>query len=162
MKGKTLLMLALAMVLAAASNASTVATAAGAEVPFKATYMMHPKPVGEINSCIIQELPGEGNATHLGLSTFYSDAIACTDTLTQAGDMLFTAANGDQLFGGFAGSIAFSPDFLSVDFWGYYWITGGTGRFEGVTGGGTYWGTAKLGLVGGDEGILYLDGVLNK
>ena len=162
MKTRIFLTLAIVLALVAASGASTVATAADAEVPFKGTYMMHPKLVGVVDGCNIQQLPGEGEATHLGLSTWYSDAIACPATLTQSGDLLLTAANGDQLYGGFAGSLAFSPDFSSVEFWGEYWIDGGTGRFEGNTGTGIYWGTAQLAAGGGGEGIIDIEGTLTK
>ncbi len=37
-----------------------------------------------------------------------------------------------------------------------YEITGGTGRFAGATGGGTYNGTAA-----GDRGILFMDGTIS-
>jgi hypothetical protein len=160
MKTKTLFMLALSLALILASSAPTAAIAKGAVVPFKATYDMSPRIVGvDANGCNIQELPGVGQATHLGESTFYSDAAACPRTLTQSGDMEFTAANGDRLFGYFSGSIAFTQPGIA-DFWGTYSITSGTGRFEGVTGTGIYWGSAQL--APGGKGILYFDGTLNK
>ena len=161
MKTKTIYLLALVMALILSSGAPSVATAEDAVVPFKATYNMSPRAVGVTeDGCNIQELPGEGQATHLGMSSFYSNAFACPAALVQFGDMLFTAANGDQLFGGFSGSLEFAPDFSSVRFWGDYWITGGSGRFEGVTGSGHYWGTAQLSAEA--KGILHLSGTLTK
>jgi hypothetical protein len=159
MKTRILLVVALALVMAGILSVAPAA-AGDAVVPFRATYTMHPRIVGATpDGCNIQELPGEGQATHLGLSTFYSDAVACFATLTQSGDMLFTAANGDELHGSFEGSLDFyAPGY--VRFWGSYSITDGTGRFEGVTGTGSYEGTAEL--VPDGEGILNLEGTLTK
>ncbi|NIV30453.1 MAG: hypothetical protein GWN58_13440 [Anaerolineae bacterium] len=121
---------------------------------------MHPEILGQTpDGCYYQYLPGEGTATHPGLSNFLSNAIGCPADGTQSGDMLFTAANGDQLNGYFAGFSEY-PVPGHVRFWGNYSITDGTGRFEGATGTGTYWGTAELRP--GGEGVLNLDGTLTK
>jgi hypothetical protein len=70
--------------------------------------------------------------------------------------MEFTAANGDQIFGAFEGTwTGLPPD--PVTFQGTFWITSGTGRFEGVTGTGNYSGRSE-----GGEGILYFDGSITK
>ena len=152
-------MLALTLALVLTASAPVAASDGDAVVPFKAVYNMSPQIVGvDSNGCNIQVLPGVGKATHLGESTFYSDAVACPSTLSQSGDMLFTADNGDQLWGSFEGDLAFS--FPTVHFWGDFQITGGTGRFEGVTGSGTYEGTAVV--TPGGKGILYFDGTLHK
>ena len=68
--------------------------------------------------------------------------------------MSFTAANGDKLFGTYEGHGTPIPD---PEFWRTFEITGGTSRFEGVTGSGDYWGQ-----VSGETGMLYFVGTLTK
>ncbi len=161
---KTRMLLALAMLLVLLMAGSVPAAAGGPTVPFNAFYAMHPRIVGtDPQGCNIQQLPGEGLATHLGESSFYSDAVACmnaqTGIIAQHGSAIFTAANGDELIGNFAGTGNFHPGPPPwVDFSGTLWITGGTGRFEGVTGIGQYWGTATF----TGTGELYFDGALTK
>jgi hypothetical protein len=70
--------------------------------------------------------------------------------------MSFTAANGDQLFGSYAGYAI--PTEKGVEFWGDFQISGGSGRFDGATATGTYWGECG----GAGEGILHFDGMLTK
>ena len=158
MKARILLVLAIALVLVVASSALTVAAAAGAVVPFKAHYQTYPEPVGSpTNGILTLAIPGEGQATHLGRSTWYADMQVDLSQVpnVQTGTMVFTAANGDQLFGTFAGNS--TPPTGPVEFWGDFEITEGTGRFEGVTCTGTYSGTAESA-----EGMLYFDGKLTK
>ena len=99
--------------------------------------------------------------THLGQSQWYSliTAFINVDDLTQPapqyGDMTFTAANGSTLYGYFEGQNVPRAD-GGFDFWGRYWIYGGTDRFEGATGRGFYYG----GGVG--EVLLYFVGELVK
>lgn len=159
MKTRVLLVLAMVLVLIVAGSASV--TAKGAVVPFKAFYVMHPvaTPIG--NGCLNQQLPGEGQATHLGNSTFYSDAVACPDLGTQSGTLIFTAANGDQLIGAFSGVAAIvpTPSGPKAEFSGTGSVIEGTGRFAGYTGALDYWGTAWP-VQGTDE--LYFDGTLTK
>jgi hypothetical protein len=160
MKTKTLLILGLILVIAGSLSVRPAA-ASGAEVPFKAT--IHTAPVvSVVSNCgkgipgLFLQIPGEGYATHLGETTWYTgDMWACFDG-TQGGTMEFTAANGDQLFGAFEGTWTGIPP-NPVTFLGTFWLTGGTGRFEGVTGNGTYSGTSE-----GGEGMLYFDGMLTK
>jgi hypothetical protein len=160
MKTRILLVLALVLVLIVAGSVSVAAK--GAVVPFKAFYAMQPRVVGtDPQGCNIQELPGEGRATHLGKSTFYSDAVACPAAGTQYGTLIFTAANGDQLIGAFSGvaAIVMTPAGPLAEFSGTGYVTGGTGRFAGYTGTLDYWGTAWP--VQG-TGELYFDGTLTK
>lgn len=154
MKTNSLLVLATILVVLAAGSAPMLASAGDAVVPFKASYIPEPKIVGMVNGCLVQKLPATGQATHLGESAFYSDALACMDG-TQTGTMEFTAANGDKLYGYFAGTHAGYPG--PVEFGGTFWITGGSGRFEGVTGTGSDWGKSGVGLH-----ELYFDGRLFK
>ncbi len=153
---KPRMLLALAMLLVLLMAGSLPAAAGGATVPFKAFYAMSPQILGVDQGCLIQKLPGVGEATHLGESTFYSDAKSCLGTWTQSGDGTWTAANGDRLFGGFVGEFSTAPD-GSAQFDGTYYIDSGDGRFAGYTGTGVYWGTATLG-----SGALYFEGTLTK
>ena len=159
MKTKTLIMLALILVLVLAASAPRAALADDAVVPFKGTYDMSPQNAGvDPNGCNIQQMPGVGQATHLGESTLYSEALACPATLTQSGSLLFTAADGSQLIGHFSGKISFAS-YPTVTFWGDYWITEGNGRFDGYTGSGVYWGSS---VMGSGKGIITFDGLLFK
>ena len=131
----------------------------GAVEPFKARYETYPQPVGPPeNGILTLKIPGDGEGDPLGKSTWDAEMkvnVAQGPPNPQTGTMVFTAANGDQLFGTYEG--LGTPDGPAVSFQGTFQITGGTGRFEGVTGAGTYWGTAE-----GSEGTLYFDGMLAK
>ena len=128
----------------------------GAVEPFKARYETYPQPVGPPeNGILTLKIPGDGEGDPLGKSTWDAEMkINLTQVPNpQTGTMVFTAANGDQLFGTYEG-FGTSPD-GPVSFQGTFQITGGTGTFEGATGAGTYRGTC-----GDGEGILYFDGML--
>jgi hypothetical protein len=159
MKARILLILALAVVLLMAGGISAAPTVAdGTVVPFRATIQTFPQPPGVVDNCLLVLMPEcEGQATHLGKSTWDATMWACFDW-SQHGTMVFTAANGDQLSGGFEGTWEGTPQ-VFVEFEGTFWITedDNTGRFEGATATGEYWGTAEAG-----EGILYFDGMLTK
>lgn len=155
MKARFVLVLALLLVLLMAG--SIPAAAGGVTVPFKAFYAMSPLITGvDPQGCFIQQLPGVGQATHLGDSTWYSDATACPGTWIQSGDATWTAANGDRLFGGFLGQFSLTSDGTAL-FEGAYYIEDGDGRFADYTGAGLYHGSAKAGV-----GELYFDGTLTK
>lgn len=163
---KTRLVLVLVTLLVLLLAGSTPA-AAGRDmrVPFVAYYAMHPVIVGtDVNGCNIQQLPGEGRATHLHESTFYSDAKACPGIWVQSGDGEWTAANGDKLFGDFVGTftITMTPEGPVADFEGTYTMDGGTGQFKDYTGSGIYWGSAEIARPGGDTGELYFFGTLTR
>jgi hypothetical protein len=159
MKARVLLIVALVVVLLMAGGITAALTAArGAEVPFKATIKTFPQPQGVEDNCLVVDMPKcEGQATHLGKTVWDGHMWACFDG-SQHGTMVFTAANGDQLSGGFEGTWEGEPQ-VFVSFEGTFWITehDNTGRFEGATATGTYSGTAEAG-----EGILYFDGMLTK
>lgn len=70
-----------------------------------------------------------GNATHLGRFTRHEYLFLNDDGFTFQGFMVFTAANGDELWLDFSGMFI-SPN----DAVGTYTFTGGTGRFDGATG----------------------------
>jgi hypothetical protein len=69
-----------------------------------------------------------GNATHLGDFT-RTEYIFFGPGGTISGTVVFTAANGDQLWADFSGGFT-SPTTLA----GTYTFTGGTGRFKSATG----------------------------
>ncbi len=92
----------------------------------------------------------EGTATHMGKITTHFDFCACgpDDPEIEAPDnqwgpanSVFVAANGDKLFVSCAGSVVFGrlpnhPEDVNSYWKDPFVITGGTGRFEGATGGG--------------------------
>jgi hypothetical protein len=154
----TLVVAVMGLAVVAASSGWMVATA-DATVPFKASLVTHPVTVGMEDGVLTIQIPAEGQVTHLGRSEWYAEMWVDTNQnpWTQGSDeMTFTAANGDQLVGTYDGyARPTGPD--SVEFWGVYEITHGTGRFEGTTGEGEYRGECA-----GGEGILYFDGMLSK
>src|SRR4051794_11778384 len=75
---------------------------------------------------------GVGEATHLGRYTRTEDLFLHGDGSFH-GTVVFTAANGDQLFVEFTGGFT-SPTMAA----GTYTITGGTGRFSDASGEATF------------------------
>jgi hypothetical protein len=72
-------------------------------------------------------LTSVGEATHLG--RFTKVELLYINGPEISGSVIFTAANGDQLFADFAGTFT-SPTTAE----GVYTVTGGTGRFAHATG----------------------------
>jgi hypothetical protein len=70
-----------------------------------------------------------GNATHLGNFTRREHLFINNDGFTFQGDMVFSAANGDELWLDFTGMFISATDAI-----GGYTFTGGTGRFDDATG----------------------------
>ena len=77
---------------------------------------------------------GEGQATHLGRYFMTSPHTSNVFTGETIGDQIFTAANGDQLTASCEGFPQPQPNGHVVGTLDCE-ITGGTGRFEGATGG---------------------------
>lgn len=74
-----------------------------------------------------------GNATHLGKFTLTILATVNRANGTGSGAFLFTAANGDTVYGTISGqSTLTAPGVITIV--ENMSITGGTGRFEGATG----------------------------
>lgn len=98
-------------------------------------------------------LAGSGTISHLGRTTVVQSH--CFDPLTgeyTAGVMTLTAANGDQLFATYAGER--SPEGQpEVQFT----IAGGTGRFDGASGGGVL----SVEIISSDLVLGTLDGVIS-
>ena len=110
-------------------------------VPFKATYQetwtstLFPDFTG-----LELIIDGAGKATHLGKSTLYvKDYVIFGSPYNEIKDgvIVFTAANGDELNAECWGW-AQNPTPETVEFWGEFNITGGTGRFESTSGSGTW------------------------
>ena len=102
---------------------------AGDQVPFKgkvkgAAVNMAPDPAG-----VVLTLRATGRATHLGHCTRQEVILFNPVTGTLTGTMVFTAANGDQLFAIVAGG--FTSPTTAI---GTYTLTGGTGRFSDSSG----------------------------
>ena len=75
---------------------------------------------------------GGGNATHLGRYTATFEFQVDLRTSTAFGSFVFTAANGDSLFGTFTGHATPAGTVASIVETAT--ITGGTGRFDDATG----------------------------
>lgn len=106
---------------------------AGEPVPFKgnaegAIVSAAPDPGG-----LVVRVLAEGYASHLGRFSREEVLILNPATGTVTGTIVFTAANGDQLFGVVAGQFT-SPTTVA----GTYTFTGGTGRFQNATGGAAF------------------------
>ncbi len=79
------------------------------------------------------QVKATGIATQLGNFTYLGLFTVNTMTRLGSGTFLFTAANGDTVFGTISGQATFTPpNVLSIMEIGT--ITGGTGRFAGATG----------------------------
>lgn len=164
MKARVFLLGSLVLVMVLVGGAlATPVVAGGATVPFSARIVTHPDELGfdPTTGILTVAIPGEGLVLHMGAMTFYADMEVDTTPepgplpWTQWGMMTLTAANGDSLFGSFAGYAI--PNESGVNFWGEFWITEGDGHFTGATASGTY-----EGAVAGESGMLYFDGLMVK
>ena len=120
-------------------------------VPFKAKFVT----VDEGQSDPTHEqYNGTGEGTHIGKSTFVSFVYFVNFPLI-TGTVTTSAANGDQIFSTFSGTV---PD---PDANGIVWITnediitGGTGRFAGATGSFIAHGNANAATLTFDGTICY-------
>ena len=79
------------------------------------------------------QVTATGNATRLGLFTYTELDTVDTSTRIGTGTFVFTAANGDTVFGTISGQATFTPpNVLTIEENAI--ITGGTGRFAEATG----------------------------
>ncbi|GEM_PF-5171065 len=121
-------------------------------VPFKGKYTTYPVIINDEGGVLTADIPSEGNATHLGLSTWYSLSTVYANTeppWEQTGDMVFERkGTGDQLIGYFEGISEPNPPENPFMGSGEYVITEGTGKFEGVTGSGTYYYSVTPDMIG--------------
>ncbi|HEY0873867.1 MAG TPA: hypothetical protein VGD94_10375 [Vicinamibacterales bacterium] len=134
--------------------------AAAALVPFSAVIDSEPIVVGACGpSCLELEIGGEGRATHLGRTVIEGPSQVDVLQGTQTGTSTLTAANGDTIVIAFEGTAEFSGPAATdpVTFQGTWVVIGGTGRFEGGTGSGTYAGSAA-----GTVGQFILEGTISR
>ena len=108
----------------------THSTWANDQVPFQgsaegAIVGVAPNPAG-----VVLTVQAEGNAAHLGRFSREETILFNPVTGTLTGAIVFTAANGDQLFGTVQGGFVSATEAT-----GTYTFTGGTGRFQNASGG---------------------------
>jgi hypothetical protein len=100
----------------------------GSELPFKGDLQATEAVEGNLH-----HLMGTGNATHLGRFTFTADITVDDATGKGVGTVIWTAANGDQIFAHTTGEVVLL-DFPNITIRETQIITGGTGRFSGASG----------------------------
>jgi hypothetical protein len=115
--------------------ALTGPASAGAPVPFKGDFagtdIGIPIPNTTFASVTVE---AAGNAAQLGRFAYAAEITVNTATGVGSGTFVFTAANGDTVYGTISGQAAFTPpNVFSITETAT--ITGGTGRFAGATGG---------------------------
>jgi hypothetical protein len=142
MKRVTILLVVLTLVLA---TAAPVAARSDTERPFKGTAagygMVQPDgscPVLPDGAKLRSVFAATGQATHLG--KFELDYYNCTPlgSYIEGVEMTFLAANGDKIFATYEAydvpPAGLDPTLLEITY--DFAIIGGTGRFDGATGGG--------------------------
>ena len=135
-----------------------LSAAAGDSVPFRATFQTAPVPIGPCGEgCFALEIRGTGQATHMGMTEIAGPSEVSVPCDQQTGTSTLTSANGDTIQITFSGTVICEGPTLAdpVTFQGAWDAIGGTGRFTGVTGSGTYSGGAT-----GGSGELLLIGDL--
>jgi hypothetical protein len=162
MKTKRLWMLGLIMALL--WRPATGIASAEAPVPFKAYYPVYAAALPDpACGCMQQSFTpgGDGIASHMGLSQFHGTArIWPGDPIIQKGTGTLIAANGDTLTVYYEGTASVIDGGQHIITDGWYIVTGGSGRFEGVTGEGTY--HVYVYTSGEPPNDLSFTGVLNK
>ena len=107
--------------------------AAGVQVPFNGSLEGLDIPTAVNPPFVSVQQTATGNATQLGLFTYTARDTVDTRTRIGTGTFVFTAANGDTVFGTISGKATFTPpNVLTIEENAI--ITGGTGRFAGSTG----------------------------
>ena len=133
-------------------------TYAGSTVPFHATIDTTPVVVGGSPTTLDLVITGTGEGGHVGRLEVDGPSHVDLVAATQTGTSTLTAADGSSFDFSFAGTVGITGPLPSdpVTFQGTWRVTSGTGRFENVSGGGTYTGSAA-----GPSGILFLSGALS-
>ena len=135
--------LALSTALALLLGSTAVITANPHSRPFVVTLDGNANPIFTSDPCvIINDETGVGEGSHLGAITWSSHETVnqCANPGEGAevqGAFVLTAANGDQVFGTYQTIAHLDFATFQVSASGQFTITGGTGRFEGASGGGT-------------------------
>ena len=117
--------------------------------PFKASIHGFAAPAPTSDPCVLSNAEtARVQATHLGRATMESNELVNMCSNPEGadidGEFSMTAGNGDQLFGTYQtlGHLDFPND--QVTFSGQFTITGGTGRFQDASGGGSIDGSGVL------------------
>jgi hypothetical protein len=134
---------------------------AARQVPLKATFSGPGVAVdipGDRCPVLTIQITGTGTSTHLGKFTTVQSHCAAPPSLDfTLGEFTLTAANGDQVFGTYEGEfLPLEPPLAAID--GALTFTGGTGRFEGATGGGDASGVQNLAT---GEATVVLDATIS-
>jgi hypothetical protein len=127
----------LQMTLMLATTAFAGPKAAQKQVPFKGTIQTLETVESVAFPIVFDSSIGSGNAAHLGRFAWALDVqinISDPERTTATGTGVLTAANGDSLFTQFTAfaTNTETPDVIFIT--EVHTITGGTGRFTGVTG----------------------------
>jgi hypothetical protein len=104
---------------------------AGEQVPFKGKQSGVMMQTGFSFPFVTTSVVGEGQATHVGRFTMIWQVVVDVITGYATGVATLTAANGDLLFLTMVGPPTTDPTRGAAEFT----IVGGTGRFQGATGG---------------------------
>jgi hypothetical protein len=122
--------------------------AGAASRPFKAAIHGFAAPVPTSPCELSNDETATAQVSHLGRSEMVShetvDLCSNPEAAEISGQFTMTAANGDQLFGTYEtlGHLDFAND--EVTFSGQFTITGGSGRFQDASGGGSIEGSGVL------------------
>jgi len=107
--------------------------AAQVQVPFYGRLVGVDIGTPQVPPLVSVRVTATGNATQLGAFKYTALLTVNTATRLGSGTFLFTAANGDTVFGTISGQATFKPpNVLAIAETAI--ITGGTGRFAGATG----------------------------
>ena len=140
-----ILIAALAAVLLAAPPVATAATTRPFSSDFTAQASFAETPVPGV---LTVTTSGAGHASHLGRITLSTtetlDFVTTPGTLViRDGRLVMVAANGDELSWSYEGTASTPDEDGDSSLTGTFVITGGTGRFSGATGGGTFEGSGN-------------------
>ncbi len=111
-------------------------------IPFKGNFQINASLSGQKDEAMYFEVRGEGLADVFGESLmFFNTEIQLNyenPDWNQVGDLVFIAGMGDEVIGNFTGlfRLAYGEEVGHGS--GRFAFTEGTGRYEGITGGGTY------------------------
>lgn len=92
------------------------------------------------------ESNASGQLSHMGSTSMHAEHCTPTGAAIGDGDMTLSAANGDKVYLTYDGIQLDLPDFMGgtlqvgelIPVQGDFEVVGGTGRFDGATGGGTW------------------------
>jgi len=143
--GACRLLLTLVVAILLASEIAEAQTA----VPFKAAIAITERiqTPSDIDSCyLVGVISGSGQASQLGRTTLVSrdciNPISQTEFSFASDQLVFTIANGDQVFATYSGTLTTTGALGVIS--GGYQIVGGTGRFLHASGAGSVQGVEDM------------------